>query len=133
MKRVLKKIIAFCCFILLGVFIVSCNLINPPSSEPSTSESENSSQSSSEEIPSSEDSNVSSEIESSNPSSDISSSEHVCKFSEEVINPTCEEKGTKTYTCECGESYSEDIDPLGHKYGEWIESDEVVDKVIFSS
>ena len=29
---------------------------------------------------------------------------------------SCTEKGIKTYTCSCGDSYTEDISPLGHTY-----------------
>ena len=36
--------------------------------------------------------------------------------------PTCTEKGDKTYTCDCGESYTEEVSALGHK--------EVVDKAV---
>ena len=36
--------------------------------------------------------------------------------------PTCTEKGVKTYTCDCGESYTEEVSALGHK--------EVVDKAV---
>ncbi|MDD6264926.1 MAG: InlB B-repeat-containing protein, partial [Clostridia bacterium] len=32
---------------------------------------------------------------------------------------TCTEKGVKTFTCECGDSYTEDIPALGHTFGEW--------------
>lgn len=31
-------------------------------------------------------------------------------------DPTCEEKGEKTYTCECGSSYTEEIQATGHDY-----------------
>ena len=30
--------------------------------------------------------------------------------------PTCTEEGEKTYTCECGDSYTEKIPPTGHSY-----------------
>ncbi len=30
--------------------------------------------------------------------------------------PTCTEAGEKTYTCDCGDSYTEAIDPKGHNY-----------------
>ena len=33
-----------------------------------------------------------------------------------TIAPTCEEKGVKTYSCACGESYTEDISALGHTF-----------------
>lgn len=38
----------------------------------------------------------------------------------ETINkqPTCTEKGEKTYTCTCGHSYTEEIPATGHHYGD---------------
>ena len=36
--------------------------------------------------------------------------------SAETTAPTCTEKGVMTYTCSCGDSYTEDIDPTGHDY-----------------
>ena len=30
--------------------------------------------------------------------------------------PTCTEKGTKTFTCDCGDTYTEELDALGHDY-----------------
>lgn len=35
---------------------------------------------------------------------------------EETVKPTCTEKGLRTYTCECGYSYTEEIDALGGKH-----------------
>ncbi|MBQ5791372.1 MAG: dockerin type I repeat-containing protein, partial [Clostridia bacterium] len=38
-----------------------------------------------------------------------------------VTPPTCEEGGYTTYTCRCGDSYTDDpTAPAGHSYGEWI-------------
>ena len=37
-----------------------------------------------------------------------------------VTQPTCDEKGYTTYTCECGDSYiADEVAALGHTYGEW--------------
>lgn len=33
--------------------------------------------------------------------------------------PTCTDTGIKTYTCACGDSYTEIIPACGHDYGEW--------------
>ncbi len=33
-----------------------------------------------------------------------------------TTEPTCTAKGVRTYTCECGDSYTEDIPALGHNY-----------------
>ncbi len=34
--------------------------------------------------------------------------------------PTCTEDGVKTYTCECGNSYTETIPATGHNYGDFV-------------
>ncbi|MBO5982814.1 MAG: hypothetical protein J6Q06_02970, partial [Clostridia bacterium] len=44
--------------------------------------------------------------------------EHV--YAEEVTTPAgCETVGEMTYTCQCGDSYTEEIPATGHAYGEW--------------
>lgn len=41
---------------------------------------------------------------------------HIHKYTDEVtVAPTCTEKGTITHTCECGYSFIEDMEALGHK------------------
>ena len=43
--------------------------------------------------------------------------EHVCQFQEtERVEPTCTEDGSVTYTCECGETYTEVLPATGHSY-----------------
>lgn len=43
--------------------------------------------------------------------------EHTHSYSEAVTKePTCEAVGTKTFSCTCGDSYTEDIAALGHVY-----------------
>ncbi len=40
---------------------------------------------------------------------------HTHKYGEEITKaPTCTEAGVKTFKCECGDSYTEDIDALSH-------------------
>lgn len=42
---------------------------------------------------------------------------HIHNYVGEVTKePTCTEAGEKTYTCDCGDSYTESIDPTGHHY-----------------
>ncbi|MBQ3603392.1 MAG: leucine-rich repeat domain-containing protein [Clostridia bacterium] len=45
---------------------------------------------------------------------------HVCEYDNGIITTpaTCTEPGVKTFTCECGNSYTEEI-PAGHTPGEW--------------
>ena len=43
--------------------------------------------------------------------------EHIWDEGEVTVSPTCEENGTKLYTCtECGETYTEELPALGHDY-----------------
>lgn len=45
--------------------------------------------------------------------------EHV--YTEAITtDATCEADGEKTFTCECGDSYTESIPALGHSYGEYV-------------
>ena len=41
---------------------------------------------------------------------------------EETISKTatCEKDGVKTFTCQCGDSYTEEIVATGHQYGEYV-------------
>ena len=42
---------------------------------------------------------------------------HIHNYIGEITKePTCTESGEKTYTCDCGDSYKEAIDPTGHHY-----------------
>lgn len=46
---------------------------------------------------------------------------HVHDYKEEITKePTCTEAGEKTYTCDCGDSYTEEIPAKGHNYKEEI-------------
>ena len=51
-----------------------------------------------------------------------SSGAHVHSYTASVTTePTCTQTGVKTFTCDCGESYTENIPALGHTYGEWTD------------
>ena len=59
-----------------------------------------------------------------------SDNDHVCdvcremigdhKYESVVTDATCTEDGEKTFTCGCGDSYTEPIPALGHKYSEEV-------------
>lgn len=50
-----------------------------------------------------------------------SSSSHSHSYTSRVTTePGCETKGVRTYTCSCGDTYTENIEPLGHEYGSLI-------------
>lgn len=41
-------------------------------------------------------------------------SPHVHSYTETLIEPTCTENGIRTFVCECGDSYTQNINALGH-------------------
>lgn len=44
---------------------------------------------------------------------------HTHSYTEKITKePTCTEAGEKTYTCDCGDSYTEVIPEIGHHYGD---------------
>lgn len=45
---------------------------------------------------------------------------HEHEYSEEIVLPTCIDEGYTKFTCECGQTYNENIIPAnGHSYDEW--------------
>lgn len=47
--------------------------------------------------------------------------EHTHTYNTVVTPPTCTEKGYTTYTCECGDTYRDNVTPAaGHNYGRWV-------------
>ena len=45
---------------------------------------------------------------------------HIHSYTSSVTKqPTCTQTGIKTYTCSCGNSYTETISGTGHKFGNW--------------
>lgn len=63
-------------------------------------------------------SNSNSAAPSQTPSETDSTPVHVHAYDIVTVSkePTCTEKGTRTYTCSCGDFYTEDIDALNHDY-----------------
>lgn len=58
--------------------------------------------------------------ETAKPSETIKPSAHEHKYtSKNTKNATCTEKGKITFTCSCGDKYTEDIPKKGHSWGEW--------------
>ncbi len=48
---------------------------------------------------------------------------HTCTYTSKVTKAaTCTQTGVETFTCECGNSYTETIPAKGHSYGEWVET-----------
>ena len=56
--------------------------------------------------------------------------EHTHSYSSAVTKEaSCGEDGTKTFTCSCGDTYTEKIAATGHKWGEWeIKTHAFIDK-----
>ena len=51
-----------------------------------------------------------------------STSVHVHSYTAEVTTePTCTGTGVKTFTCDCGESYTAEIPALGHSFSKWTD------------
>ncbi len=47
--------------------------------------------------------------------------EHVHKYTDKVVKPTCTEDGYTEHTCECGEIYLDEyVDKIGHKYNDFV-------------
>ena len=45
---------------------------------------------------------------------------HKHAYTEEVVEPTCTEKGYTKYTCECGDTYNgNEVAAKGHSFGDW--------------
>ena len=50
---------------------------------------------------------------------------HEHNYTEELIDATCTEDGFTTYSCECGDSYTDGrVSATGHKFGEWVTTKE---------
>ena len=50
---------------------------------------------------------------------------HTHEYVEEITaEPTCEVDGIKTFSCECGDSYTESISAVGHSYGDYVYNDD---------
>jgi len=49
---------------------------------------------------------------------------HVHSYTESVTAATCTTDGVKTFTCDCGDSYTEGIKATGHAYGEYKYNDD---------
>ena len=45
---------------------------------------------------------------------------HKHEYTDEVVAPTCTEKGYTKHTCECGDTYQDsEVEAKGHSFGEW--------------
>lgn len=100
-------------------YCIVCNVVDPNFGSAEDSSSQSSVTSSSEEESSSEESSSEEESSIEDSSSEDSSSdiEHEHNYVEERIEePTCIRRGKVTYTCECGDSYMEEIGYIAHNY-----------------
>ena len=52
--------------------------------------------------------------------SETTKPEHKHSYTSEVTTDAkCDKDGVKTFTCSCGDTYTEKISATGHKWGEW--------------
>ncbi len=52
--------------------------------------------------------------------SEAKETEHIHKYTSQIITPTCTEEGRTVYTCNCGDTYDDGVTaPLGHSWSEW--------------
>jgi len=50
----------------------------------------------------------------------VSAPSHTHNYTDSITREaTCTESGIRTYTCACGASYTEDIPPTSHNWGQW--------------
>ena len=112
-----NNLLALVCALGLGLLLTGCG-DSKPSTQPSTQPSVTPSVEPSVE-PSTQPSTQPSVTPSVEPSVEPSEepiSEHVHSYDSGTIttNPTCTAEGVRTFTCSCGESYTEAVDALGH-------------------
>lgn len=60
------------------------------------------------------------EVIQTDPAASETTQPHQHDYQLSVAEPTCTETGSKTYTCACGDAYTETVDALGHIWGEWV-------------
>ena len=54
---------------------------------------------------------------------------HKHEYTDEVVAPTCTEKGYTKHTCECGDIYQDsEVQAKGHSFGEWNVVKEATEK-----
>ena len=54
---------------------------------------------------------------------------HTHNYSSKETPATCTEKGSETFTCSCGDTYTDEIPATGHTWGEWeVESPALIGK-----
>ena len=54
---------------------------------------------------------------------------HKHAYTEEVVEPTCTEKGYTKYTCECGDTYNDnEVAAKGHSFGDWVVLEEATEQ-----
>lgn len=52
---------------------------------------------------------------------EVTEAPHVHAYAEEILaEATCETLGTKKYSCQCGDSYTEEISAVGHTFLEYV-------------
>ena len=115
----MKKLILFTMILVLLLSITACDLPgadNSDSTDPTGSSVTSDPTGNSDP---SEPSEPSVPLEPSEPTEITEPHEHVYNLTK-TTNPKCEQKGENTYTCKCGDSYTEEIAATGHTWKDWV-------------
>ncbi len=118
----MKKLILFTMILVLLLSITACDLPgadNSDSSDPTGSSVTSDPTGNSDPSEPSEPSEPSVPSEPSEPTEITEPHEHAYNLTK-TTNPKCEQKGENTYTCKCGDSYTEEIAATGHTWKDWV-------------
>lgn len=131
----MKRFIALLLTLVMLLALSACNTTENPASVDNSGSSVPSSSTPASSTPASSTPTSSAPVTSTPASSAPSSTpdsqpSHTHSYSSSVTTAaTCDKEGTKTFTCTCGDSYTEEIAALGHSFGDWqIETKAFIDK-----
>ena len=115
-----KKLFSTLLVVVLAVTLVACADANQTTNGNAETENETSVSDPTETPAESTDATTGSE-NSEAVSDEDGEAVHEHEYAEEiVVAATCTESGTVSYTCECGDTYSEEIEPTGHDWGDYV-------------
>lgn len=112
-----KKLFSTLLVVVLAITLVACADTNQTTNGNAETENETAVSDPTETPAESTDATTGSETSEAVPETEAV---HEHEYAEEiVVAATCTESGTVSYTCECGDTYSEEIEPTGHDWGEY--------------
>lgn len=130
MKKLIMGMTIFSVFLLIGCQ----NASNPDAQENSSAQTEsdsiletesniNSNVGTESETEFETESETTTEVDTSVEDETETGANHTHTYVETIKNATCETDGTITYTCDCGDYYTETIKSTGHVWGEYVFDD----------